>query len=90
MDGTAQGVRNVDRVSVIIPVYNEAAAIGSTLEEVQAVLAAAGLEGEIIVVDDGSNDGTADEVVRHPTVRLIRHPCNRGYGAALKTGIRQA
>jgi glycosyltransferase involved in cell wall biosynthesis len=81
---------DVEPVSVIVPAYNEAAAVGSTLEQVQAVMAEAELGGEIIVVDDGSTDGTADEVARHPAVRLIRHPYNKGYGAALKTGIRQA
>lgn len=77
-------------VSVVIPVYNEVAAIGATLEQVQAVMEAARLRGEIIVVDDGSIDGTADVVARASAVRLIKHPQNRGYGAALKTGIRQA
>jgi glycosyltransferase involved in cell wall biosynthesis len=83
-------MRNEGGVSVVIPAYNEAEAIAPTFEEVQAVMDEAGLEGEIIVVDDGSTDGTADEVARHPAVRLIRHPYNKGYGAALKTGIRQA
>ncbi len=82
--------RDAGSVSVVIPAYNEAAAVGPTLEQVQAVMAEAGLGGEIIVVDDGSTDGTADEVARHPAARLIRHPYNKGYGAALKTGIRQA
>jgi glycosyltransferase involved in cell wall biosynthesis len=77
-------------VSVVIPAFNEAQAIGPTLERVLAVLAEAGLEGEVIVVDDGSKDATADEVARYPDVRLIQHSQNRGYGAALKTGIRQA
>jgi len=80
----------VDRLSVIIPAYNEVRAIGPTLEDVQRVMSDAGLTGEIIVVDDGSTDGTGDEVSRHPQVRLVRHPHNKGYGAALKTGIRQA
>jgi len=75
---------------VVIPAYNEVEAVGPTLEGVQTVMAKAGLEGEIIVVDDGSTDSTADNVIRHPAVRLIRHPYNKGYGAALKTGIRQA
>lgn len=80
----------IGSISVVIPAYNEAAAIGSTLEQVQAVMDETALEGEVIVVDDGSTDGTADEVVRCPAVRLVKHPQNRGYGAALKTGIRQA
>jgi len=80
----------IGSISVVIPAYNEAAAIGSTLEQVQVVMDETELEGEVIVVDDGSTDGTADEVVRYPAVRLVKHPQNRGYGAALKTGIRQA
>ncbi|MCI0395293.1 MAG: glycosyltransferase family 2 protein [Chloroflexi bacterium] len=77
-------------VSVVIPAYNEVGAIGSTLVQLQAMMAGAGLAGEIIVVDDGSSDGTAGEVARYPAVRLVRHVANKGYGAALKTGIRQA
>jgi glycosyltransferase involved in cell wall biosynthesis len=74
----------------VIPAFNEAQAIGPTLEQIQIVMSEAGLEAEIIVVDDGSTDGTADEVIRHQGVRLIQHAYNKGYGAALKTGIRQA
>ena len=81
---------DVGPVSVVIPAYNEVAAVGLTLKQVQVVMAEAKLEGEVIVVDDGSTDGTADELARHAAVRLIRHQYNRGYGAALKTGIRQA
>ena len=77
-------------VSVVIPAYNEAAAIGPTLVQIEAVLREAGLPAEIIVVDDGSRDGTAAEVAKYPGARLVQHAYNRGYGAALKTGIRQA
>jgi glycosyltransferase involved in cell wall biosynthesis len=80
----------VGPVTIVIPAYNEAGAIGPTLVEIEAVLREAGVEGEIVVVDDGSKDGTAAEVARYPTVKLIQHSHNRGYGAALKTGIRQA
>ncbi|MFN2227242.1 MAG: glycosyltransferase family 2 protein [Anaerolineae bacterium] len=89
LDG-AQAAAQKEPVSIVIPAYNEAGSIGPTLEQVQATLAEAELDGEIIVVDDGSKDGTAAEVARYPDVRLIRHTQNRGYGAALKTGIRQA
>lgn len=80
----------VGPVSIVIPAYNEAGAIGPTLAEIERTLCEAGVEGEIVVVDDGSRDNTAAEVRKYPRVRLIQHSYNRGYGASLKTGIRQA
>ncbi|MGC8875024.1 MAG: glycosyltransferase family 2 protein [Chloroflexia bacterium] len=81
-------------LSVVIPAYNEERAIGAVLGRVQAVapvLGAIGLQPvEVIVVDDGSADRTAEVVAECPGVTLIRHPRNRGYGAALKTGFRHA
>lgn len=81
------------RVTLVLPCYNEKNGIGGTLDQLRASLQA--LEPyELIVVDDGSVDGTAEAlreaVTRHPTIRVITHKRNRGYGAALKTGIRQA
>jgi glycosyltransferase involved in cell wall biosynthesis len=73
-------------VSVIIPAFNEATSIGNQIQSVQKVLIAHGFTYEIIVVDDGSQDATA-EVCLHANVRLLQHPENRGYGASLKTGI---
>ncbi len=77
-------------VSIVIPAYNEAAAIGPTIEAIHQMMRQTGLEGEIIIVDDGSKDGTGDVAAASPHVRLFRHPQNKGYGASLKTGIRQA
>lgn len=77
-------------VSIVIPAYNEAPAIQETLNAVRGMMAEWELDGEIIVVDDGSTDGTAETVAESAEVRVIRHAQNRGYGAALKTGIRQA
>jgi glycosyltransferase involved in cell wall biosynthesis len=81
-------------LSVVIPAYNEEDAIGPVLERLQsteAELKDAGLAGiELVVVDDGSGDKTAEVVSRWPGVRLIRHERNRGYGAALKTGFQEA
>lgn len=77
-------------ISIVIPAYNEAGAILPTLEKIKQVAAAANLASEIIVVDDGSTDDTAVTLRQCPDVRLFVHPQNKGYGASLKTGIRQA
>jgi glycosyltransferase involved in cell wall biosynthesis len=77
-------------VSVVIPAYDEGDAIDAVLEQVSDVLRCADLEHEIIVVDDGSSDDTAEVARAFPGVQVWQHASNRGYGAALKTGIRHA
>lgn len=77
-------------VTILIPAYNEANAILPTIKQVQAMMAEADLPGEIIVVDDGSTDGTGTAVSQCEGVRVIQHTQNRGYGSSLKTGIRRA
>src|SRR5690606_3546071 len=72
-------------VSVVIPAMNEAAAIGDVVRGLRSVAD----WHEIIVVDDGSTDGTA-AVAGEAGARVIRHPYNKGNGAAVKTGIRAA
>jgi glycosyltransferase involved in cell wall biosynthesis len=76
-------------VSIIVPAFNEREAIGQVLDKVTHWMSEDGVMYEVIVVDDGSTDGTG-EMVRAKGVHLIRHPANKGYGAALKSGIRQA
>jgi glycosyltransferase involved in cell wall biosynthesis len=76
-------------VSVVIPAFNEGAHVAGQVLAVQETMAATGWEYEIIVVDDGSRDNTA--VAADATgVRVLRRAKNRGYGAALKVGIRHA
>jgi glycosyltransferase involved in cell wall biosynthesis len=81
-------------LSVFFPAYNDSGTIASMV--IRAVKAAAELtpDYEVIVIDDGSADGTAeiaDELARtYPHVRAIHHPKNRDYGAALTTGFRAA
>jgi len=81
-------------LSVVIPAYNEENGIKEIAERVLTVepaLKEAGVDHlELLVVDDGSKDRTADVAQSIPGVRLIRHPKNKGYGAALKTGFSQA
>lgn len=81
-------------LSVVIPAYNEENGIKEIAERVLAVESAlknAGVDRlELLVVDDGSKDRTAEVAESIPGVRLIRHPRNKGYGAALKTGFSKA
>lgn len=82
---TEPAVKAVD-LAVILPAFNEADGIEDTLARVQAVLRSIPATTEIIVVDDGSKDGTGAKAAA-AGVRVITHPWNRGYGAALKSGI---
>ena len=76
-------------ISIVVPAFNEESGIGSVLMQLGRVLDDIGLAHEIIVVDDGSTDATAAQA-EAAGVRVLRHAANRGYGAALKTGIRHA
>ena len=80
-------------LSVIIPAYNEEDGIANIVERVLSIgpaLRAIETGLELIVVDDGSRDQTAEIAGQYPDVRLIRHRTNHGYGAALKTGFAHA
>lgn len=81
-------------LSVIIPAYNEEHGIAEIIHRVLSVvpdLKKAGIDQlELLVVDDGSGDGTAEVASKILGVNLIRHPRNKGYGAALKTGFSKA
>ena len=76
---------NPTKTSVVIPAYNEAMSIASVVRD----LAAAAAWHEILVVDDGSSDGTGPQAAA-AGARVLRHPYNKGNGAAVKTGIRHA
>jgi glycosyltransferase involved in cell wall biosynthesis len=82
-------------ISAVLPAYNEAAVIAETVRRTLAALEGCGVaDHEVIVVDDGSNDGTGDRVrglaAALPPARLLTHPRNLGYGAALRTGFEAA
>jgi glycosyltransferase involved in cell wall biosynthesis len=78
-------------ISAVMPAYNEEANLEQSVGRMAQALATYTRGFEIIVVDDGSRDGTAALLERlkavHPNLRIIRHPVNRGYGAALRSGF---
>lgn len=87
--------RRVPALSYFFPAHNEEANLGALVEEALAALPALAEEFEVIVVDDGSRDATpaiADQLAAaHPAiVRVVHHPTNLGYGAALRSGFRAA
>lgn len=77
------------KASIVIPAYNEEHGVGPVITELRGVLDRHGVESEIIVVDDGSADRTA-QAAAAVGARVLRHRSNRGYGAALKSGIAAA
>lgn len=71
-------------ISIIIPAFNAAPTLGEVLDQLHP------LSIPVLVVDDGSTDGTAETARRQPVWRVVSHPHNRGKGAALKTGFSEA
>ncbi len=87
----ATGLRTATpEISVVVPAFNEAGGIDHDLRGILDALASQDASYEVIVVDDGSEDDTAVVASAVDGVRVVQHPRNRGYGAALKTGIRHA
>ena len=74
-----------DRIAILVPAYDEAESIGHVLNLIPAEVC--GVETAVLVVDDGSRDGTAEVAARHGAL-VARHVINRGGGAALRTGYR--
>jgi glycosyltransferase involved in cell wall biosynthesis len=72
------------RFLTALPVYNEASHVDAVLDEVVRYA------GDVLVVDDGSTDGTAERLAARDDVFVVRHPANRGYGAALQTAFEYA
>jgi glycosyltransferase involved in cell wall biosynthesis len=85
----AEAVEPVD-VSVVLPVYNERGHLREEIDRIRSALTASPYSFEIIVVDDGSDDGSETELPTIAGIRLIRHNRNRGTGSARRTGTRAA
>jgi dolichol-phosphate mannosyltransferase len=79
------------KLSVVIPARNEAGSLAATVREVTSTLSAAGVDHEVIVVDDGSDDGTvelAEALARELTaLRVVRSPYGHGFGLTVRAGI---
>ena len=80
--------------SIVLPAYNEGARIGATLDSILAFAAQNGWNAEVIVVNDGSRDNTAELVqelaIRNPILRLVNNPGNRGKGYSVRNGMLHA
>ncbi|HEX5096707.1 MAG TPA: glycosyltransferase family 2 protein [Acidimicrobiia bacterium] len=80
------------KLTIVVPVYNERNTLVEIVRRMRAVELPDNIEREIVVVDDGSTDGTRDVMnqLKDSTVRVILHEHNKGKGAALRTGFAQA
>lgn len=87
---SGEGIVGKTKISVVIPVFNEEGSVLSTIEELKEVLLKADIEGEIIAVNDGSKDKSGAILDGTKGIKVIHHPYNIGYGASLKTGIKEA
>jgi len=79
-----------DQFSIIIPAYNEEDTIKKTLDELKTYIEDESLDCEIVVVNDGSKDKTLEILKQIPNINVLNHPHNKGYGAAVKTGVNAA
>ncbi|MGD0883034.1 MAG: glycosyltransferase family 2 protein [Acidimicrobiales bacterium] len=89
-EGTNDSPRTFRLLSVIVPVYNERVTVAEVIRRIRAVDLPVDIE--VIVVDDGSSDGTEKVLTAlgDSTVRVLTHPVNRGKGAAIRTGMASA
>lgn len=85
----------INKLSIIIPAYNEASTINAILEKIETVELSNGIEKEVIIVNDSSTDNT-EEIIKdyisknNLNISYYQHPINKGKGAALHTGIKNA
>ncbi|GAB4032430.1 MAG: glycosyltransferase family 2 protein [Elusimicrobiota bacterium] len=79
------------KLSVVIPAYNESKRIGATIRSIMSYISKRGKDFEFVFVDDGSTDGTKEEIISalngFKSYRILSHDKNRGKGAAIKTGM---
>lgn len=84
-------LKNISKLSIVIPVYNEELYVGTILSKITSMnLASLNLEKEVIVIDDGSTDNSFNICKNYKDIKIIQHVQNRGKGAAIKTGLKYA
>jgi glycosyltransferase involved in cell wall biosynthesis len=90
----ATAVRRLPGLSAVVPLHDEAPNVAAVVHGLRAVLPEVADRWELVLVDDGSRDGTADVIdalaAEDAAVRVVRHARNRGYGAAIRTGFAAA
>ncbi len=89
-DDDATGAERVRKLSIIVPVFNERSTVAEIVRRMRSVELP--VDREIVIVDDGSDDGTASVLTQlaDSTVRVLKHASNRGKGAAIRTGLENA
>ena len=80
------------RITIIIPVFNEQECLNNTIQQMEELSKSSDFEFDITTVNDGSTDRSNEilEGISNPSIKIIHHDINRGYGAALKTGIAES
>src|SRR5690348_4292206 len=85
---TDEAPKSAPEVSIVIPCLNEEQSIGACIDKALAAFSTAGISGEVVVSDNGSNDHSIELAERHGA-RVVHAP-RRGYGSALRKGIEEA
>ena len=79
----------MEKINIVIPAYNEEKGIADVIDTYRETMEKAGIDFELTIVNDGSKDNTS-EMIKGKNVKLLEHENNKGYGASLKTGIRDS
>src|SRR3954468_7608192 len=90
---TAPSIVKRGRLSIVVPTYNERTRLGELVEAVFQVFATHGIDGELVIVDDGSPDGTgalADDLATQHRIRVVHRPGKLGLGTAVVDGFAAA
>jgi len=83
-------MKNTSAISIIIPNYNDADALPNVLDSLFDTISKMDIEYEILIINDGSTDQSENILKQDKRIKLINHPYNKGYGASLKTGAKNA